>query len=129
MALSLFIFGEAVTDRGPTRSAFSGRPFFQRVSEVAGVAEACQRLQESSFDVAVVDLDADGGTEFLRNIREDPRHLHIPVVGLSRECPGPRVERLLAGGLDSVVIKPFEPSVLQNELRHIVRPAPGRADR
>jgi len=129
MALSLFIFGEAVTDPGPTRSAFSGRPFFQRVSEVACVADANQRLRDSSFDVAVVDLDADGGADVLRNIREDARHSHIPVVGLCRQCPARHVEHLLAGGLDSVVIKPFEPSVLQDELRHIVSPAPGRADR
>lgn len=129
MALSLFIFGEAATDRGPTRIALSGRSFFQRVSEVACVAEADRRLRDSSFDVAVVDLDADGGADVLRNIRNDARHSHIPVVGLSRQSPARHVEHLLAAGLDSVVIKPFDPSVLRNELRHIVGPAPRRAQR
>lgn len=129
MPLSFFLFGDAVTKRGPVRNVFNAFPSFQRVSDARCVAEADQRLRESRFDVAVVDLDADGGPEVLQKIRKDTRHCHIPVVGLSWECQGPRVEHLLTGGLDSVVIKPVEPKALQGELDYIVGPATGKVRR
>lgn len=129
MPLSLLIFAESLREGGTSRTTIHCRTPFQRVSEVASAAEANQQLGEFHFDGAVVDLDADGGDEVLRAIRQDSTHRHIPIVGLSQESQGPGVERLLAGALDSVVSKPVEPDVLRDELRYIAGSRPRRSRR
>jgi CheY-like chemotaxis protein len=120
MPLSLLIYVESVSDRDFMRNAVRCRTPFHRVSEAGSAEEASRQIRESHFDVAVVDLDAEAGGEVLRALRQDTLHRHIPILGLSYDTEGRKVERLLTGTLDSLVSKPVETSVLIEELAHIV---------
>ncbi len=119
MPLSLLIYVESVRERDLMRNAVRGRTPFHSVSVAGSALEANRHIRDSRFDVAVVDLDADAGDEVLRTLRQDTLHRHIPIVGLSRDTEGCKVERLLASALDSLVSKPVEPNVLVEELSHI----------
>lgn len=89
------------------------------VVPVADGTTAFQRAQEAAPDAFLVDYHlADGeGTDFVEQLRADPRLYQLPVVmtsGLNRE------DESMEAGADWFLIKPFDPSELVSVLRKLM---------
>jgi len=90
------------------------------VAVAADGAEGIEIVRKLKPDAAIVDLMMPGmdGYEVCRRLKEDPETAAIPVVFLTarKELDQARVEAVGASG---VVIKPFEPDGLAEELRRL----------
>lgn len=88
------------------------------VTTAADGAEGIEAVRELKPDVAIVDIMMPGmdGYDVCRQLKSDPATAGIPVVFLTarRELDEARVKELGATG---VVIKPFDPDQLADELR------------
>lgn len=84
----------------------------------AGVALAAT----SSPDFILLDLMMPGmdGVETLGRLRDDARTASIPVIFLTAKALPSEIERLRKLGALDVVVKPFNPMTLADELRTIL---------
>jgi CheY-like chemotaxis protein len=90
------------------------------VTAAADGAEGIEAVRSTKPDVAVVDLMMPGmdGYEVCRRLKEDPETASVPVIFLTarKELDAVKVKELCAAG---VVVKPFEPDQLADELRRL----------
>lgn len=75
--------------------------------------------------IVVMDLQMPGlsGREMAAALRADPRTAHIPLIaatGHSRTSP----EEARAAGFDALIVKPCDPDVLLDQIRHLTGPPP-----
>jgi PAS domain S-box-containing protein len=90
--------------------------------EVAAVnngAEALEALEESCFDLVLMDCQMPelDGYEASRRIRASPGELHrIPIVALTAHALKEDLERCLAAGMNDTITKPFREDVLRQKL-------------
>ena len=80
---------------------------------------------ETRPDFILLDLmmpDMDGVETFVR-LREDERTASIPVIFLTAKAMPSEIERLRRLGALDVVVKPFNPMTLADQLREILRGA------
>ena len=80
--------------------------------------EALAALEERKFDVALIDLhmpDIDG-YQLARMIRSNhrPAVANLPIIALSASASRDINARMLAAGINGLVLKPFEPSYLHH---------------
>jgi CheY-like chemotaxis protein len=90
--------------------------------------EALQRLQESAFDVVLLDLRMPGmnGVEFLREARRRPELARLPVVLTTIEAEGSELlEAAKRLGVAAVVKKPWHPQQLRTLVDGICGQRPG----
>jgi CheY-like chemotaxis protein len=91
-----------------------------QVSTAADGTEGIETVRNEQPDVAVVDImmpDMDG-YEVCRRLKDDPETEGIPVVFLTARKELDR-EKVKACGAHGVVVKPFEPELLADELRQL----------
>ena len=69
------------------------------------------------LDVSMPEMD---GVETLSRLREDARTATIPVIFLTAKALPSEIERLRRLGALDVVVKPFNPMTLADELRTIL---------
>ena len=93
------------------------------VTTAADGAEGIDVVREVRPDVAVVDYMMPGmdGYEVSRRLREDPETADIPIVFLTarKELDDAQVRE---SGAVGVVVKPFNPDTLAEELRRFCGP-------
>ena len=74
---------------------------------------AVERTQSETFDVVLMDLQMPemDGWDAIREIRERDRGrgVYLPIIALTAHAMSDAHERCLAAGMDSVVVKPFDP--------------------
>jgi CheY-like chemotaxis protein len=82
-------------------------------------AAALERAAVARFDAIVLDGMMPGmdGYETCRRLKENPATARIPVVFLTAKTQRAEVERALALGAVTCLIKPFDPMTLARELR------------
>lgn len=93
------------------------------VFTAADGTEGIDRVREVKPDVALVDYMMPGidGYEVSRRLREDPQTADIPIVFLTarKELDAALIKE---SGAVGVVIKPFDPDTLADELRELCWP-------
>lgn len=79
------------------------------LTEYATGVEALRGLRSAPPDLVLLDISLPemDGTEVLREIREDARLQHLPVVALTAHAMSGDRERFLQSGFDSYVAKPI----------------------
>lgn len=79
-------------------------------------------LESATFDLVLLDLGLPGldGLELCRRLRQRAGHQPLVLMLTARDASGDRV-RGLDGGADDYLVKPFEPAVLQAQLRALLR--------
>ena len=99
------------------------------VTAAADGAAGIEAVREVQPDVAVVDIMMPGmdGYEVCRRLKEDPQTMAVPVVFLTarKELDEAKAREIGAAG---VVIKPFEPERLAEEVRELVGRGGGASD-
>ncbi len=85
-------------------------------------ASALALLAAQPFDLVLLDLGLPGldGLELCRRLRQQPGHQPLVLMLTARDASGDKV-RGLDGGADDYLVKPFEPAVLQAQLRALLR--------
>jgi two-component system, chemotaxis family, CheB/CheR fusion protein len=83
--------------------------------------EALSIMAEREFDVVLSDISMPGmdGFEFLRRLRELPRHEEVPVLALTGFGRPEDIERAQGAGFFSHVTKPFELETLMGVLQKL----------
>lgn len=94
-----------------------------------GGAEAVAAATTADFDVVLIDVRMPGmdGLEATRRIRADGARGHVPVIGLTAQAFTDQIAACRAAGMDSHLVKPFDPGSLLAAVAEAaaLRPAPG----
>ncbi|NML63459.1 transporter substrate-binding domain-containing protein [Massilia sp. RP-1-19] len=77
-------------------------------------AEALELLREKSFDCVLMDIQMPemDGLEALKCIRADPAHRDLPVIALTANARSQEREHYIASGMDDVISKPIDATLL-----------------
>lgn len=99
------------------------RSWGHRVALAGNAAEALSALDETAFDLLLIDVrmpDMDG-TELTREIRRRERDdEHVPIVALTANVAGETRTDCLAAGMDEFLTKPVDPRALDELLKRFV---------
>jgi DNA-binding response OmpR family regulator len=86
---------------------------------------ALERLQNSKFDIALIDLDMPrmDGFELIERIRWHEALKHLPIVVVTGREDMMAVDRAFALGATSFVVKPLNWRLLSHQLAYVLRNA------
>ena len=121
-------FDVLIVDDSPAMRSFIGR-----VLEMSGIevgarleaghgAEALDVLANNWVDVILTDINMPvmNGEEFLAEVSRRGAWGGIPILVISTDSTGARVERMLSLGAKGYVKKPFSPESLREELERVL---------
>ena len=99
-----------------------GRVGGMDVIEAASGADGVRKAREESPDVILLDMmmPAMDGSQTLAALRAQPATALTPVIFLTAKAVGVDVEQMRAKGAAGVLIKPFDPRTLSDEVRALV---------
>lgn len=91
------------------------------VTDVASGEEALNLLQDHAFDVIVLDVMMPGldGPSTLKLIRDTLHGAEVPVVFLTAKAQPHERRELQQLGARGVIVKPFDPLTLADDLRRL----------
>ena len=92
------------------------------VIEAASGLEGVPKAQDEKPDVILLDMmmPTMDGLETLAALRSQPATARTPVIFLTAKALGDEVERMAALGAAGVLIKPFDPRTLSEDVRALV---------
>jgi CheY-like chemotaxis protein len=87
-----------------------------------GIAEA----RRAPPDLILIDVMMPGcdGPMTLRMLRDDPELSSIPIIFVTAKAQRREIEELLLLGAQGVIVKPFDPMLLPDQIRRIVLEEP-----
>ena len=93
------------------------------VTEASNGEEALALVSDQNFDVIVLDVMMPGldGPSTLRRIRQTLHGADVPVVFLTAKAQPHERRELEALGVNGVIIKPFDPMTLADDVRQLAR--------
>ena len=93
------------------------------VIEAASGGEGVRKAREEKPDVILLDMmmPTMDGLETLAALRSQPATARTPVIFLTAKAVGSDSERLTALGAAGVLIKPFDPRTLSEDVRDLVK--------
>ena len=100
-----------------------GRVGGMTVVEATNGSEGITRARAEHPDFILLDMMMPGmdGAATFRALRADDATAQIPVVFLTAKAMAPEVQRLKDLGARGVILKPFDPMTLADEIRAILR--------
>ena len=114
-----------IDDEAITRSIVSAkiRAIGTNVVEAEDGISALARLSETTFDLAIVDLDMPNmsGIELILAIRNDLRLRHLPIVVLTGHEIRNALDAALCAGATSFLQKPLNWACFGPHIRHLLR--------
>jgi CheY-like chemotaxis protein len=95
------------------------------VVEAASGAEGVRRAQDERPDVILLDMmmPTMDGSQTLAALRAQPDTAGTPVIFLTAKAVNAEVEHMRALGAAGVLIKPFDPRTLAEDVRALIKPA------
>jgi DNA-binding response OmpR family regulator len=93
------------------------------VVEAASGAEGVRRAQDERPDVILLDMmmPTMDGSETLAALRSQPATAETPVIFLTAKAVEAEVEHMRAIGAAGVLIKPFDPRTLSEDVRALIK--------
>lgn len=93
------------------------------VTEASNGEEALALITDQSFDVVVLDVMMPGldGPTTLRRLRQTLNGADVPVVFLTAKAQPHERRELESLGVDGVIVKPFDPMTLADDVRQLAR--------
>ena len=93
------------------------------VIEAAGGVDGVRTAQDEKPDVILLDMmmPAMDGLQTLSALRSQPATATTPVIFLTAKAVGDDVERMRSLGAAGVLIKPFDPRTLSQDVRALVK--------
>ena len=92
------------------------------VIEAASGVEGVRKAQDERPDIILLDMmmPTMNGLETLSALRSQPATAMTPVIFLTAKAVGDEVERITSLGAAGVLIKPFDPRTLSEDVRALV---------
>jgi DNA-binding response OmpR family regulator len=92
------------------------------VIEAGSGVEGVQKAQDEKPDVILLDMmmPTMDGLETLSALRARPITASTPVIFLTAKAAGDQVERMTSLGAAGVLVKPFDPRTLSQDVRALV---------
>lgn len=93
------------------------------VTEASNGEEALALISDRNFDVIVLDVMMPGldGPSTLKRLRQTLHGADVPVVFLTAKAQPHERRELEALGVEGVIIKPFDPMSLADDVRRLAR--------
>jgi diguanylate cyclase (GGDEF)-like protein len=93
-----------------------------QVVEAEDGLEALSRMQTTSFDLAIIDLEMPNfnGLDLIKCLRGHPTLKHIPIIVLTGNETRSALESALAAGATSFLLKPLNWSAFGEHIRHVL---------
>ena len=114
-----------IDDEAITRGIVSAkiRAIGTNVVEAEDGISALARLSETTFDLAIVDLDMPNmsGIELISTIRNNLRLRHLPIVVLTGHEIRAALDAALCAGATSFLQKPLNWACFGPHIRHLLR--------
>lgn len=91
----------------------------------AGIAEA----RRAPPDLILLDVMMPGcdGPTTLQRLRDDPGTARIPIIFMTAKAQRCEIDEFLEMGAEGVIVKPFDPMRLPEQIRRILPEEPGGA--
>ncbi len=92
----------------------------------ANTRQAEEKNQQKMPDLILLDwmLPGQSGVDYLKNLRNNPMTMHIPIILLTAKAEEENKIRGLEAGADDYVIKPFSPRELITRIKTVLRRGP-----
>lgn len=97
-----------------------------RVEQAHNGLQALAKAIELQPDIIVTDLAIPGidGLQLCKRLREDPRTLHIPIIGITGYASfAAEPDRATRAGCDAVYLKPCLPDIVITEMNRLLATA------
>ncbi len=84
--------------------------------------DGLQKATAEAFDLVLTDVNMPNmdGIEFTRKMRELPKHKYTPVIVLTTESQGSRMDEGKAAGATGWIVKPFETEKLLAVVKKLI---------
>ncbi|MFP4484831.1 MAG: response regulator [Spirochaetota bacterium] len=84
--------------------------------------DALSKLDGASFDLIVTDVNMPNldGIELVKKVREQPAYKYTPIVVLTTESQGSKMEEGKAAGATGWIVKPFDADKLLAVVKRLV---------
>jgi two-component system chemotaxis response regulator CheY len=119
MAKSLMIVDDSATMRKIIMKTvrMSGLEF-DRTEEAGNGAEALQKLQASTVDIVLCDINMPemNGIEFVKQARQLDSIKNTKIIMVSTESAQDLIDSLMSSGANGFITKPFTPERFQEKL-------------
>lgn len=93
------------------------------VIEAADGRQALEQLDKAGkVHLAVSDVNMPGmdGITFLQEVKKHPRHKFTPVIMLTTEDAGAKIQQAKAAGAKAWLLKPFDPPSLLDAVARVI---------
>jgi two-component system chemotaxis response regulator CheY len=99
---------------------------YTSVAEAGNGAEALAKCQQEQFACILTDwnMPVMDGMQFVIQVRQLPNYAKVPVMMVTTEGGKMDVIEALTKGVDSYVIKPFTPEVIQKKMEELAPKMP-----
>jgi two-component system, OmpR family, response regulator len=101
------------------------------VIEAGSGVEGVRKAQDEKPDVILLDMMMPkmDGLETLAALRSRPATSSTPVIFLTAKAVGDQVQRMKSLGAAGVLVKPFDPRTLSQDVRAVIKLIPSRRAR
>jgi two-component system chemotaxis response regulator CheY len=102
---------------------FLGNNGFHNIVESQDGLQALDRIQKKSVDLIISDLNMPGmnGLEFLKIVKKDSRTQGIPFIMLTVEAIQKTMNKAIALGVDSYIVKPVTEDIFIKEMLRVIK--------
>lgn len=120
MSANILTVDDSASIRLTTNVALSGAGY--SVTEAVNGAEGIQKATSGRYDLIVTDLNMPvmDGLTMIRELRQIPSQMGIPIIFLTTESDGSIKEQAKAAGATGWLTKPFDPEHLVKIVRKVL---------
>lgn len=93
------------------------------VIKAESVDEAEEKLKSEKFKLLIIDIALQSkfdGLDFIKKLKADEAYKGLPIIALTAHAMHGDREKILAGGADDYIAKPFNKNVLFEKIRKFV---------
>lgn len=119
---TVLIIDDSPTFRTMVSFALKKIANFGNEIQAADGLEALDAIAKNDIHLMICDVNMPNmnGLEFLKTVKGDEKHKHIPVIMLTTEGKDEDRERAVKLGADAYLNKPFKPNALKAEIERLL---------
>lgn len=122
LSLSVLVVDDLINMRRVLRSILRGIGF-KSILEASDGEEALHILANNSIGLIISDWNMPNmsGIEFLKTIRNLDQYKKTPFLMITAEATKDNIIEALTSGVSDYVVKPFQPELVEQKLRTIMK--------